>query len=97
MTAHYRQAFDDHQAKVLAEATVQIEAYAMERIPRILAEHCGFVTESSVPETIYADDRGNEIDIICRGTIAGRPAAVLCEVKTNITSHEVGVNGCWPL
>ena len=26
MTAHYRQAFDDHQAKVLAEATVQIEA-----------------------------------------------------------------------
>ena len=66
-----------------------LEAYAMERIPRILAEHCGFVTESSVPETIYADDRGNEIDIVCRGTIAGRPAAVLCEVKTNITSHEV--------
>ena len=50
-----------------------LEAYAMERIPRILAEHCGFVTESSVPETIYADDRGNEIDIVCRGTIAGRP------------------------
>jgi hypothetical protein len=180
MTAHYRQAFDDHQAKVLAEATVQIEAdlvrredfskltatvgrladaqerteermnrladaqerteeqmkqlaaaqqrteveihelfvaqkeltwtmkdvhkqfgglarsvghgleaYAMERIPRILAEHCAFVTESSVPETIYADDRGNEIDIVCRGTIAGCPAAVLCEVKTNITGHEV--------
>jgi hypothetical protein len=66
-----------------------LEAYAMERIPKILAEHCGFVTESSVPETIYADDRGNEIDIVCRGTIAGRPAAVLCEVKTNITSHEV--------
>jgi hypothetical protein len=194
MTAHYRQAFDDHQAKVLAEATVQIEAdlvrredfskltatvgrladaqerteermtrladaqerteermtrladaqerteeqmkqlalaqqrtevevhelfvaqkeltwtmkdvhkqlgglaqsvghgleaYAMERIPRILGEHIGFVTESSVPETIYADERGHEIDVICRGTIAGRPAAVLCEVKTNITSHEV--------
>jgi hypothetical protein len=66
-----------------------LEAYAMERIPKILAEHCGFVTESSVPETIYADDRGNEIDIVCRGTIAGRPAAVLCEVKTNITSREV--------
>ncbi len=66
-----------------------LEAYAMERIPRILAEHCGFVTESSVPETIYADDRANEIDIVCRGTIAGRPAAVLCEVKTNITSNEV--------
>ena len=180
MTQHYRQAFDDHQAKVLAEATVQIEAdlvrredfseftatvgrladaqertedqmkqlvaaqqrteeqmkqltlaqqrtegevrelfvaqkeltwtmkdvhkqlgglaqsvghgleaYAMERIPRILAEHCGFVAESSVPETIYADERGNEIDIVCRGRIAGRPAAVLCEVKTTITSHEV--------
>lgn len=180
LTQHYRQAFDDHQAKVLAEAAVQIEAdlvrredfskltasverladaqerteermnrladaqeqteqqmkqlaaaqqrteieihelfvaqkeltwtmkdvhkqlgglalsvgqgleaYAMERIPRILAAHCGFVTDSAVPETIYADDRGSEIDIVCRGTIAGRPAAVLCEVKTNITSHEV--------
>ena len=64
MTAHYRQAFDDHQAKVLAEATVQIEAFAMERIPRILAERSGFLTKSSVPETIYADDRGNDIDII---------------------------------
>ena len=77
-------AFDDHQATVLAAARVQIETYAMERNPRILAEHCGFMTESSVPETIYADDRGNEIDIGCRGTIAGRPAAVLCEVKTTI-------------
>ena len=66
-----------------------LEAYAMERIPRILAQHCGFVTESSVPEAIYADDRSHEIDIVCRGTIDGRPAAVLCEVKTNITSHEV--------
>ena len=46
MLQHYRQAFDDHQARVLAEATVQIEA-----------------------------------DL--------RPAAVLCEVKTNISSHEV--------
>jgi hypothetical protein len=91
------QAFDDHQATVLAAVTVQIEAYAMERNPRILAEHHGFMTESSVPETIYADDRGNEIDIGCRATIAGRPAAVLYEVKTKITSHEVGVNGCWPL
>ena len=31
MTAHYRQAFDDHQAKVLAEATVQIEADLVRR------------------------------------------------------------------
>jgi hypothetical protein len=97
MTAHYRQAFDDHQAKVLAEATVQIEACAIKHIPRILAERSGFLTKSSVPETIYADDRGNEIDIICRGTIASRPAAVLREGKTNITNHDVGVNGCWPL
>jgi len=26
LTEHYRQVFDEHQAKVLAEATVQIEA-----------------------------------------------------------------------
>lgn len=31
MTAHYRQAFDDHQAKVLADATVQIEADLVRR------------------------------------------------------------------
>jgi hypothetical protein len=31
MTAHYRQAFDDHQARVLAEATVQIEADLVRR------------------------------------------------------------------
>ena len=31
MFQHYRQAFDDHQAKVLAEATVQIEADLVRR------------------------------------------------------------------
>jgi hypothetical protein len=31
MTAHCRQAFDDHQAKVLAESTVQIEADLVRR------------------------------------------------------------------
>ena len=31
MLQHYRQAFDDHQARVLAEATVQIEADLVRR------------------------------------------------------------------
>jgi hypothetical protein len=31
MFQHYRQAFDDHQARVLAEATVQIEADLVRR------------------------------------------------------------------
>jgi hypothetical protein len=66
-----------------------LEAYAMERIPRILEQRCGFVVESAAPETIGPVGNESEIDIVCRGTLDGRPVAVLCEVKTNITEAEV--------
>jgi hypothetical protein len=66
-----------------------LEAYAMERIPRILEQRCGFVVESAAPETIGPIGHKSEIDVICRGTLDGRPVAVLCEVKTNITETEV--------
>jgi hypothetical protein len=66
-----------------------LEAYAMERIPRILEQRCGFVVESAAPETIGPIGNKSEIDIVCRGTLDGRPVAVLCEVKTNITETEV--------
>ncbi|MEI6637563.1 MAG: hypothetical protein WCO99_13415 [Planctomycetota bacterium] len=66
-----------------------LEAYAMERIPRILEQRCGFVVESAAPETIGPIGDTSEIDVVCRGTLDGRPVAVLCEVKTNITETEV--------
>lgn len=66
-----------------------LEAYAMERIPRILEQRCGFVVESAAPETIGPIGNTSEIDVVCRGTLDGRPVAVLCEVKTNITETEV--------
>lgn len=61
----------------------------MERIPRILEQRCGFVVESAAPETIGPIGSTSEIDVVCRGTLDGRPVAVLCEVKTNITETEV--------
>jgi hypothetical protein len=66
-----------------------LEAYAMERIPRILEQQFGFVLESAAPETIGPVGNESEIDVVCRGTFDGRPVAVLCEVKTNITETEV--------
>ena len=66
-----------------------LEAYAMERIPRILEQRFGFVTESSAPESIGGDGEEYAFDVVYRGTRDGHRVVVLCEVKTNITITEV--------
>ena len=66
-----------------------LEAYAMERIPRILEQRFGFVTESSAPENIGDDGEEYAFDVVYRGTLNDRRVVVLCEVKTNITITEV--------
>ena len=67
-----------------------LEAYAMERIPKILAERLGLVEESSGPEQfVYPDGTEDEIDVVVRGTIGGRRVVFLCETKTNITPQEI--------
>ena len=66
-----------------------LEAYAMERIPRILEQRFGFVTESSAPENIGGDGEEYAFDVVYRGTANGHRVVVLCEVKTNITIAEV--------
>jgi hypothetical protein len=66
-----------------------LEAYAMERIPRILEQRFGFVTESAAPENIGGDGEEYPFDIVYRGTCDGHRVVVLCEVKTNITITEV--------
>jgi hypothetical protein len=67
-----------------------LEAYAMERIPKILAKELPFVEESSGPEQFFIPaGKTADIDVVVRGTLAGRPVVFLCEVKTNISPREV--------
>jgi hypothetical protein len=66
-----------------------LEAYALDRIPRLLEMHCGFKTETVFPEAFTEGGHVEEIDVVVRGSIAGRPAVVVCEVKTNISQTEV--------
>ena len=67
-----------------------LEAYAMDKIPQVLANALALVVESSKPEHFTAaDGTEDEIDMVVRGTIADRPVVFLCEVKTNITPKEV--------
>ena len=72
-----------------ATAGGNLEAYASERIPEVLAERFGFVMDSCGSESIRVGEKHYEIDAVLRGTIDGRPVVVLCEVKTNISEAEV--------
>lgn len=72
-----------------ATAGSNLEAYASERIPEVLAERFGFVMESCGSEAIEVAGKAYEFDAVLRGTIDGRPVVVLCEVKTNISESEV--------
>ncbi|MEI6635401.1 MAG: hypothetical protein WCO99_02435 [Planctomycetota bacterium] len=72
-----------------ATAGGNLEAYASERIPEVLADRFGFVMESCGSESIEAEGKAYEFDAVLRGTINGRPVVVLCEVKTNISESEV--------
>ena len=75
--------------ELAATAGGNLEAYASERIPEVLAERFGFVMESCGSESIEAEGKSYEFDAVLRGTINGRPVVVLCEVKTNISESEV--------
>ena len=67
-----------------------LEAYAMERIPKILAKQLGFVEESSGPEQFTAANGSlDDIDVVVRGSLTGRPVVFLCETKTNVSPQEV--------
>lgn len=72
-----------------ATAGSNLEAYASERIPEVLAERFGFVMESCGSESIAVGEKSYEFDAVLRGTIDGRPVVVLCEVKTNISESKV--------
>ena len=72
-----------------ATAGGNLEAYASERIPEVLADRFGFVMESCGTESIEVAGKSYEFDAVLRGTIDGRQVVILCEVKTNISESEV--------
>jgi prefoldin subunit 5 len=67
-----------------------LEAYAMDRIPKILAKQLGFVEESSGPEQFVGTNGSqDDIDAVVRGSLEGRPVVFLCETKTNVSAQEI--------
>jgi hypothetical protein len=67
-----------------------LEDYAMERIPKILAKQLAFVEETSGPQQFVSPaGEQDDIDVVVRGTLSGRPVVFLCETKTNISPQEV--------
>jgi hypothetical protein len=66
-----------------------LEAYALDKIPRLLETHCGFKTQTVCPKTFTDGGRVEQIDVVVRGSIAGRPAVVVCEVKTSILKTSI--------
>ena len=67
-----------------------VEAYVLERLPKLLSRRFGFIETSAMPESFtHPDGSIDEIDVIVRGTIDGRPVAFVGETKTNITLREV--------
>ena len=67
-----------------------VEAYVLERLPKLLSRRFGFIETSAMPETFtHADGSTDEIDVTVRGTLDGRPVAFIGETKANITLREV--------
>lgn len=67
-----------------------LEAYAMDRIPKILSRHMPFVEEASGPEQFISATGGqDEVDVVVRGTLSGKPVVFLCETKTKISPQEI--------
>ncbi|MBM3955205.1 MAG: hypothetical protein FJ309_11415 [Planctomycetes bacterium] len=66
-----------------------LEDFACELIPELLEHHRGMVITSAGPEEIVVAGEAKEFDVVIRGTLAGRPVIVLCEVKAAVSASEV--------
>jgi len=55
-----------------------LEIFTLERLPKLLAKHCGFVETSALPEVFRRPEgTADEIDVVLRGEIVGRPVVFL--------------------
>ncbi|MFM7521549.1 MAG: hypothetical protein ACKO9B_13915 [Planctomycetota bacterium] len=66
-----------------------LEDFACELVPELLEHHRGMVITSAGPEEIVVAGEPKEFDVVIRGTLAGRPVIVLCEVKAAVSASEV--------
>ncbi|MBM3953789.1 MAG: hypothetical protein FJ309_04105 [Planctomycetes bacterium] len=66
-----------------------LEDFACDLVPELLEYHQGMVIESAGPEELVVGGESKEFDVVIRGTLAGRPVIVLCEVKAAVSASEV--------
>ncbi len=66
-----------------------LEDFARDLVPEILEKHWRLAVTSAEPEEFETRRGVNEIDLVVRGSIDGRPVMVVCEVKATVTATEV--------
>ena len=66
-----------------------LEDFARDLVPEILEKHWRLVVTSAEPEELETPRGMNELDLVVRGTIDGRPVLVACEVKAAVSATEV--------
>jgi len=66
-----------------------LEEFACELVPEMLEKYWQMEVASAGPEELLIGRRQREIDVVVRGTVAGKPVVVVCEVKATVTAKEV--------
>jgi len=66
-----------------------LEDFACDLVPEMLEKYWQMQVQSAAAEELLMGRRYREIDVVVRGTVAGRPVTVLCEVKATVSGKEV--------
>lgn len=73
----------------LSNALGSLEDFACDLVPEMLEKYWQMEVQSACAEELLMGRRYREIDVVVRGTIAGRPVTVVCEVKATVSRKEV--------
>jgi hypothetical protein len=66
-----------------------LEDFACDLVPEMLEKYWQMKVKSAKPEELLIGHSYREIDVVVRGTIAGKPVVVVCEVKATLSRKEV--------
>ena len=66
-----------------------LEDFACDLVPEMLEKYWQMEVQSAATEELLIGRRYREIDVVVRGTVAGKPVTVLCEVKATVSRKEV--------
>ena len=66
-----------------------LEDFACDLVPEMLEKYWQMQVQSAGPEELLIGRNYREIDVVVRGTIAGKPVVVVCEVKATLSRKEV--------